>query len=263
MVNMFGAGLGRFVLAACAVAGLMCVSRAALSEEVKVTPYRPTVTNSAGLSAPGWLEMESGAALQGEQDGSRQSSLPYLFKLAFSPDFGVLLGGDALVAQRSPDGSRLSGGGDTSLMLKHRFELETAELGCEYGFKAPTAANGLGSGERDYTLNGIYSRNIGQHGLDANLNVTRLGDAQPGASPYEYGMSATVFHPLNGGWGGMAEISATARSGTLPRSQWLVAANYEWSSSLVLDLGLSSGIDKRSHRYAVFAGMSMLLGKVR
>jgi len=250
------------VTVSAALAIALAMAQSAVAEEVKVTPYRPTVTNSAVLSAPGWLELETGVAMQDEQDGSRQSSLPYLLKLAFTPDFGVLLGGDAYVAQRAADGSRMSGGGDTSLMLKHRFELDKAELGCEYGFKAPTAGNGLGSGKSDYTLNGIYNRNIGLHEMDANLNVTRLGDAQPGESPYEYGMSATVFHALKNGWGGMAEISGTARSGTLPRSQWLVAANYEWSSRLVLDIGLSSGIDKRSHRYAVFAGMSMLLGKV-
>lgn len=239
------------------------LSPALAAEEVSVTPYRPTVTNPAGLSAPGWLELETGLMQQKEQDGSRQDSLPYLFKFAFTSDFGVMLGGDALLAQRAADGSRQSGGGDTSLLLKHRFALETAELGCEYGFKAPTAARGLGSGERDYTFNGIYSRNFGQHEMDSNLNVTRIGGALPGEGRYEYGWSATVFHALKNGWGGMAELSGTARSGTLPRSQWLIAANYEWSPRLVLDLGLSSGIDKRSHRYAVFAGMSMLLGKVR
>lgn len=248
-------------VAIAALSIVLTAAQPAAAEEVRVTPYRPTVTNSAGLSAPGWLELETGVAMQNEQDGSRQDSLPYLLKLAFTPDFGVLLGGDAYVAQRAADGSRLSGGGDTSLMLKHRFELDTAELGCEYGFKTPTAASGLGSGERDYTLNGIYSRNIGRHELDTNLNVTKLGAALPGESPYEYGMSATVFHALKNGWGGMVELSGTARSGTLPRSQWLIAANYEWSSRLVLDIGVSSGIDKRSHRYAVFAGMSMLLGK--
>jgi len=248
-------------LLVCAATALFAAAAAA--EEVSVTPYRPTVTNSAGLSAPGWLELETGLLQQVETDSARQRALPYLLKFAFTSDFGVLLGGDALLAQRAADGSRMSGGGDTSLLLKHRYALETAELGLEYGFKAPTAAKGLGSGERDYTLNGIYSRNFGQHELDSNFNVTRLGDALPGESPYEYGFSATVFHALKNGWGGMVELSGTARSGTLPQSQWLVAANYEWSPRLVLDVGLSSGIDKRSHRYAVFAGMSMLLGKVR
>lgn len=246
-----------------ALVGALTLAQPLAAAEVKVTPYRPTVTNSAGLSAPGWVELETGVAMQEETDGSRQNSLPYLLKLAFTPDFGVLLGGDAWLSQRAADGTRLSGGGDTGLILKNRFELDAAELGCEYGFKAPTAANGLGSGERDLILNGIYSRNIGRHELDANFNVTKLGAAPAGESPYEYGLSATVFHALNNGWGGMAEISGTARRGTLPRSQWLVAVNYELSPRIVLDVGVSSGIDKRSHRYAVFAGMAMLLGQVR
>ena len=63
------------------------------AEEVSVTPYRPTVTNSAGLSAPGWLELETGFVTQDNKDGSKQQALLYLTKLAFTPDFGVLIGG--------------------------------------------------------------------------------------------------------------------------------------------------------------------------
>lgn len=235
----------------------------AFAEEAGVTPYRPTVTNSAGLSAPGWVELETGYVHRKEQDNSHNGSLPYLFKFAFTQDLGVLLGGDAWLSQRAPDGTRMSGGGDTSLMLKHRLALERAELGLEYGLKAPTAARGLGSGKRDHAVNAIYSRDFGLHELDANLNVTRLGDVSPGAARYEYGWSATVFHALRDGWGGMVELSGTARSGTLPRSQWLVAANYALSPRLVLDAGFSSGIGSNSHRYAVFFGMSTLLGKLR
>ncbi len=262
-MKVIGSGLLQAAAVACVLPAMMCASLPAMSQEVSVTPYRPTVTNSAALSAPGWLELELGVAQQEEADGSRQSGLPYLLKFAFTPDFGVLLGGDAYLAQRAADGTRQSGGGDSTLMLKHRFALEKAALGLEYGFKAATAARGLGSGERDYTVNGIYSRAIGLHELDVNLNATRLGDALPGASPYEYGFSATVFHALDGGWGGMAELSGVARSGALPRSQWLVAVNYELNPRVVLDAGFSSGIDQRSHRYAVFAGLAMLLGQVR
>lgn len=235
-------------------------------EEVKVTPYRPTVTNSAALSAPGWLELETGVAAQRGKDGSHQDSLPYLLKLAFSPDFGVLLGGDAYVSQVAPDNTRVSGGGDATLLLKHRFALAAdpaAALGVEYGFKSPTAAKGLGSGKSDFVVNGIYSRDIGRHVLDVNLNVTKLGDTMSNESAYQYGWSGTVFHPVGEKWGGMVELSGVARKGTLPQNQWLAAASYEWSPGLVLDAGVSAGISSASQRVTWFAGMSMLLGKVR
>lgn len=242
---------------------MLGASLPAMSQEARVTPYRPTVTNPAALSAPGWIELETGALAQNDKDGSRRDSIPYLAKLAFTPDFGVLLGGDVYVSQTA-NGTRTSGTGDTTLMLKHRLVLDSASaLGCEYGFKSPTAKKGLGSGKSDLVLNGIYSRDISGHALDINLNVTKLGDALPNESAWQYGWSGTVFHPVRGKWGVMAELSGIARTGMLPQNQWLVAANYEWSSRLVLDAGLSAGISSASHRVALFAGMSVLLGQVR
>ena len=245
---------------------MLCASRTVMAQEVKVTPYRPTVTNSAALSEPGWLELETGIAAQHDKDGSRQNSLPYLVKFAVTPDFGVLLGGDALVSQVAADGTRVSETGDTTLLLKHRLVLDSdtaTALGCEYGFKSPTAATGLGSGKSDLVLNGIYSKDISGHALDVNLNVTKLGDAMLNESNYQYGWSGTLFRPLDDKWGLMAEVSGTVRKGVTPQKQWLVATSYEWSSRLVLDAGLSAGIGSASQRVALFAGMSVLLGQVR
>lgn len=228
-----------------------------------MTPYRPTVSNPAALSEPGWLELEAGVATQQGRDGSHQNNLPYLAKLAFTPDFGVLLGGDAYISQTA-NGTRTSGMGDTTILLKHRLVLDSASaLGCEYGLKAPTARNGLGSGKSDLMLNGIYSKDISGHALDVNLNVTKVGEAAANESAWQYGWSGTVFHPVRGKWGVMAELSGTRRAGVASQSQWLAAANYEWSPRLVLDAGLSAGIGGTSHRVALFAGMSMLLGQVR
>lgn len=235
-----------------------------LADEVSVTPYRPTVTNSAGLSAPGWFELETGFFTQDNKDGSKQQSLLYLTKLAFTPDFGVLIGGDAYASQTDANANRVSGVGDTLVLLKHRFVMnDDAALGCEYGFKAPTAATGLGSGKSDLVLNGIYSRNIRGHSLDVNMNVAKLGDALATESAYQYGWSGTVFRPIDDKWGVMVELSGTTRKGFTPESQWLVASSYALSNKVVLDAGLSAGINSASHRVALFGGVSMLLGKIR
>ena len=262
-MKAIGSGLLQAAAVACVSSAMLCASLPAMSQEARVTPYRPTVSNSAALSEPGWLELEVGVASQHDKDGSRQNSLPYLAKLAFTPDFGVLLGGDAYVSQTA-NGTRTSGTGDTTLMLKHRLVLDSASaLGCEYGFKSPTAKSGLGSGKSDLLLNGIYSRDISGHALDINLNVTKVGDALPDESAFQYGWSGTVFRPVDDKWGAMVELSGTRRSGVASQSQWLVAASYEWSARLVLDAGLSAGIGAASHRVALFAGMAMLLGQVR
>lgn len=229
-----------------------------------MTPYRPTVTNPATLSAPGWVELETGVAAQNGKDGSHQNNLVYLAKFAITPDFGMLLGGDAYLSQTAANAARISGVGDTTFLLKHRFVMsEDAALGCEYGFKVTTASTGLGSGKTDLVLNGIYSRDIRGHALDINMNATRLGAATLNESAYQYGWSGTVFRPLDDKWGVMAELSGTMRKGVTPQNQWLVAASYELSRRVVLDAGLSAGISSASHRVALFAGMAMLLGQVR
>lgn len=247
------------------LAGMMSVICNAWAEEVRVTPYRPTVTNSAGLSAPGWVELEAGYTQQNEAGASRQS-IQYLTKLAMTPDFGVLIAGDAYVRQSMPNQPVLSGFGDTGLFLKHHVlvEEETAtELGWEYGFKAPTAANGLGSGKTDYVLNGIFSRDFGAHELDANLNVTKLGNPAPGEGAYQYGWSATVFRMVDERMGVMCEVSGIARNRTTPEQQWLVAANYFLNTSLVVDVGYAAGFGSTANRHMIFVGMAVLLGRFR
>src|SRR5947209_20559582 len=68
------------------------------------TPYRPSVSTPAALSAPGWIEVEAG--LQHDHDGAvaRRDSAPLTVKLAFTPDWGVRLGIDAGVLSRADDG---------------------------------------------------------------------------------------------------------------------------------------------------------------
>lgn len=204
--------------------------------------------------------------MQYDRDGARLSTLPYLLKFALSPDFGLLLGGDGYVFQVAPDGSGLSGHGDTTLLFKLRKLLdETAgnALGLEYGFKAPTASTGLGSGKYDWMLNAIYSDYFSGHAFDVNLNVTKLGETFTTESAYQTGWAASVFRPVDEKLGVMAELSGSMRRGTTPLNQWLLAVSYEWSSRLVIDAGISAGISRASHRYAIFSGVAILLGKIR
>ena len=61
-----------------------------------VVPYRPSVSTPAQLSAPGYLELEAGGLrATGPDRGVARTTLPYTLKLAFTPDWGVRVGGDA------------------------------------------------------------------------------------------------------------------------------------------------------------------------
>ncbi len=81
---------------------LLCFSLLSLAplaqaqEGDPVLPYRPSVASPAQLPVPGQLEFEAGGLLS-KTDDTRRASLPYTFKLAFTPEWGVLLEGEGFV----------------------------------------------------------------------------------------------------------------------------------------------------------------------
>ena len=95
-----------------------------------VTPYRPTVSTPAALSAPGWAETEADVSMSEGGEPARRDALPYTFKYAFSPYCGVRLEGEALVRGYDPAGRRSTGFGRASLVLKNRLPInESAAFG--------------------------------------------------------------------------------------------------------------------------------------
>ncbi len=179
-------------LAAIALALACCAPLAWAEGEPSATPYRPGAANPAELSAPGWLEAEAGIARSNNGGGAFLNDTSWLLKLALSEDFGVLVGGDARLRQ-TDSGGVLSGRGDTSLTFKNHWAInETSAFGLEWGAKFPTADDGLGSGKRDYGFNGIYSRDIGQVRIDANVGATRLGLIEQGLARWQYPWAIAV-----------------------------------------------------------------------
>jgi hypothetical protein len=232
---------------------------AALGDAPEVTPYRPTVSNPAALSAPGLLEMEAGVARARDDAGAKQFSVPYLFKYAFTEDAGVLLGGDAWLHQDDGNGNHLAGVGDTAAQIKLRHELnESMALGLEAGVRFPTARTGLGGGKSDYILNGIFSAGLGALNLDVNLGYTRLGSVDAGEGRGEIDWATALSGKLAGPWGWAAELSGTGQRGTSARSQVLAALTYQAARTLVFDFGLSHDLNKHTDETILFAGFAIL-----
>src|SRR5215212_7684016 len=81
------------------VAYTIPISSLAAEDSPSVTPYRPSVSTPAALSAPGWVEIEVGGFHAHGPGRSRHDSLPYTLKLAFSEDWGVRIGGEGWIRQ--------------------------------------------------------------------------------------------------------------------------------------------------------------------
>lgn len=249
------------------VAGMACsqgaYAQATPDEPPSVTPYRPSVSTPAALSAPGWIEVEAGLLHARGQGTARRDSLPYTVKLAFAADWGVRIGGDAWVRQTDDAGQRLSGGGDSSIVLKRRFEIDAASaFGLEAGATLPTGRGGIGTGKSDYSFNGIYSADLGEYHTDLNLVSTRVGRVDPGVSRGQILWAASLSKSLNDRWGVVGELSGTHQRGVAGSAQLLGAASYNVSKSLVLDAGLARSMRSGVPDWSIFTGFTMLAGRL-
>ncbi len=254
------------VLVASGVAVWSTRALSAEPEDVSVTPYRPTVSTPAALSAPGWLEIEAG--LQGADVGGapRRDSFPYALKLALTEDWGVRVAGEAWVRDPTALNRESAPGGDTSLILKRRFAVnDRSAFGLELGLTAPTARAGLhsGSGQTDYTATGIYSSDFA-HSLhaDFNLGLTRLGSADPSTSHHQAMWAAALQDGVSARWGIVAELSGTRQGGTRSTAQLLGGATFSPGKRVTWDFGVARGLNSPSPGWTLFVGTTFLAARV-
>ena len=234
--------------------------------EPSATPYRPTLSNPAQLSAPGYLEMEMGwQSLKEKSADDYRHTVPYLFKLAFSENIGLLIGGDALIVNDFDHGSTLTGFGDLTPLLKLNMPLPsypTSAWGLEMGAKLPTAPQTIGSQQTDYLVTGIYSIGMGAVGIDFNLGYTRLGGAPGGEGKNQLFWAASTAYGLTKRWSVAGELAGTVRHNIKPFTQFLTSTSYFFTPRLVGDTGIAFGLNGASQEWTLFAGMTILLGKV-
>ena len=248
-----------------AIAALGCAAAAHADDDggPGVVPYRPSVSTPAQLSAPGWLELEAGGLrATGPGGGSSRMTLPYTLKLAFTPDWGVRIGGDAWVRQAAP-GAVQTGVGDTAVVLKRRFAVSDATAwGLELGETFPTAKADIGVGHAQTTVNAIFSSDFAPawH-TDINLNETRQGGSGS-SSAWQTGWAAAVSRNLTDAWGAVGEFSGTHQAGTPGAAQFLAAASWSASNAAVFDFGAAHGLNDASPRWQVFAGVTLRLARL-
>ena len=257
--------VGSHVAAAALVAAAVSPARAADADGgPAATPYRPSVSTPAALSAPGWIEIEAG--LQHDRDSAvaRRDSTPMTLKLAFTADWGVRVGLDGAVRSRD-DAGRTSGFGDTGVVVKRRFAIDDdSAFGLEAGVVVPTARRGLGSGsgKPDWSVNGIYSADVGRWHGDVNVVATRVGGAAAGTGRTEVLVAAALSRPLDDRWGVVAELAAARRSGVDDARQLLLAASYNVSRRLVVDVGAARSLRSGTPVWSAFTGFTWLAARV-
>jgi hypothetical protein len=246
---------------ACAAAILLSAAASAddSGDELKATPYRPTVSNPAELPVPHHFEWEAGGYSERDAGSARHFSVPYLLKYAFNENVGLLVGGESLIAERT-NGDTTRGWGDTAVEMKlHHAVFASTAIGLEAGVTLPTASHDLGSGHANYMLNGIVSTEAVGCDVDVNLTYTHLGIADAGTGREQLGWAVAASHDLAGKWGLAGEFSGTGQRGTRGAAQFLSALSFTAAPTLVLDGGALFGLNRESPRYGLFAGVTMLV----
>lgn len=250
-----------------AATGLLAAPLHAQAEEREAvaTPYRPTASNPAELSEPGWLELELGwQRIRGGSD-ARRDSLPLTSKLAFSESWGALASTEIGIRRTDLENRFFTGMGDTTLLLKHRLGGEPEKNGAwgiEAGFKSPTAKSTLGSGKSDYLVNLIYSVDGLGNRLDLNLNGTRIGGSSEGEGRFQYGWAAGLSRGLDDNWTIFGEVSGAYRRAVPVSAQLLAGASYNVSKRVVVDAGMARGLSHATQDWTAFAGVTVLAAKL-
>jgi len=229
------------------------------AEQLTVTPYRPTVSNPAELSALRHLEVEFGA--QSNQPGMQEerNSLPFLLKYPFADQWGLLVGGEAWIKSRNTD-ETISGFGNTSVLLKHYYPINpTLAVGFEAGAVLPSARQSLGQGRTDYLANFIVSQDISDLRIDVNAGLTRKGLKEDDLDRYRYNWAIAASQMFTEHWGIAGEFSGVLAQQQKPTSQFLASLNYLMTPQLMLDFGGTAGMTSVTDNYTVFAGLTLLI----
>ncbi|MDE2126881.1 MAG: hypothetical protein KGJ62_09855 [Armatimonadetes bacterium] len=169
-----------------------------------VNPGRPTVTDPASLTAPGWLETEFGG--QDNWDRGELWSTPVVFKLTMKNQrVEYRLSSDGLLIV--PHGADAIG--NTYLAGEYLFRDQQHfgwDLTARYTLTLPTAPSGFGSRKVDHAILLLASRDFAHshHGdvtahVDLNMGVADLARQSAGGRDTELLGTASFTFPLPGG----------------------------------------------------------------
>ena len=229
------------------------------------TPYRPSVSIPAAMPVPGWLDVEFGLARSEGGGDKRRQSLPVAAKLAFTPEWGLVVGSELGVRRTDAGGAVYTGQGDLTVLAKRYIAgaSEGTAWGIAAGFKLPTAKDSIGSDKSDAILTGIYSADwAGGNHVDANLGVVRLGAYGSGEGRQQYGWAAAFAHALDERWSVFVEPSGTYRSGAASTGQVMLGASYAADKRVVFDIAVSKRVTQAGPDWQVLAGVTVLLARL-
>ena len=230
---------------------------------------RPTLTDPATLTAPGWLETEFG--IQRLLQDNRLLQTPLLLKLTGgNRRTEYRLQTDGYSRMTDDSGNAVSGIGDTYAALQY---LATSGASGNWytavrgTVKLPTASasKGIGSGKADYGALFLASRDLSQSlHLDVNAGLAALG--QPACTGFDRQifLSASTTMPIGRGkWQYTNELAyQAAAAGSDSQLTMMHGISYSVQPWDVWDAAINFGLNRGAPKYQVLFGRTFFLGRL-
>lgn len=237
-------------------------------EEPVPSACRPLFTTSAGLAAPGALELELGAQRISNRDGSEDSLFPVQFNLGVCRWFDLRFGWTGPMLRKDGRGLAASGNGDPVFGGQAQFLTQDGsglDLGLAYWHKLPRASvrEGLGTGKHDDTLLATASRVVGRWAFDVNAGANWVGRPEGPGRVRQAVASLAVTYAAGNHVNLTFDTYALAGTELGPRAlSSILAASYGVHEDLCIDLGVEAGLTQGAPRLSVNAGLVWRLGKL-
>jgi hypothetical protein len=241
----------------------MCRAQEALE------PDRPDVTNGTHIVGTGLLQIEFGGLFTRAVGSANAFGSPFTARVGVLEWLEARIGTDGLLTQ-ADDSGRVSGIGNTQLGAKLRLWADPGGvpvLSILPTINLPTASadKGLGSGVADYTLVMLTGTDIGRHAhVDVNYGIGAIGSGGDQAHFIQHLFSVSASDAISDNWNPYVEVFWFSRQDIAGTGVTSLdgGAIYQIGTRYALDGGLQFGVTANAPRFAVFGGLSMIVGDV-
>ena len=234
-----------------------------------VDPDRPDITNGTHIVGTGLLQIEFGGLFTRATSSANAFGSPFTARVGVLEWLEVRIGTDGLLTQ-ADDSGRATGIGNTQVGAKLRLWADPGGvpvLSILPAINLPTASadKGLGSGKADYTVAVLTGTDIGRHAhVDVNYGVGAIGSAATDSRFLQHLFSVSASDAISDNWNPYVEVFWFSRqdAGGTGVTSIDSGAIYQIGTRYALDGGIQFGATANAPRFAVFGGLSMIVGDV-
>jgi len=208
------------------------------------------------------MEVEAGFEYVKQSDKENNLSLCVKYGIIKKLDLGIEVPYQFIDVS---EGDKVDGMGDIQITTKYNFLDETESLpalalSCTVKTKTGDESKSLGSGEIDYSLNGIFTKEIGRFASHVNLGYTFIGESNEEELDDIFSYSLAVEYPLIESLNIVGEIvGETTFDGDFDDNplMGLVGFNYAFDERVCFDFGIRFQIAKVGPDYQITTGLTL------